>query len=62
MLTAKERAAEERARETLLDNRWTLRPGHGSAAVTAAEKGDRALYGTRLVELVQTANERRAVP
>jgi hypothetical protein len=62
MLTQKERAAEERTRETLLDNGWTLRPAHGSEAVTVAEKAHRVLYGTRLVEIVQTANERRAVP
>ena len=32
MLNAKERAAEERARETLLENGWMLRAGSGSAA------------------------------
>jgi hypothetical protein len=54
----KERLAEERARETLLENGWALRAGHGSSAVMVAEKKDRAIYGARIADLLQTASGR----
>jgi hypothetical protein len=46
MGTKYDAAAEARARETLLENGWSLRAGHGSPAVVVAENGERTLYGS----------------
>jgi hypothetical protein len=53
-LRKRDQAADNRAREVLLENGWQLRAGD-NPAVIAAENGERTLYGSRFTEITGRA-------
>ena len=59
---ADEAAAENRARETLLESGWQLRAGRGDPAVIVAVNGERTLYGSSFADIVGRALLREQKP